>query len=73
VRLAGRTIVVRARGTGGRRLRSRSLHLSQTATEEGAEAALGPDGWLTITLRTERPAARSRGPDLEPTATRRKL
>ena len=55
VQLAGRDVVVVARGTGGRQLRSRSFWLSEAVVEDGAEADYEPDGSLTITLRKARP------------------
>jgi len=51
VRLNGRKVIVLASTAGGRRLRSRSLRLSEEATEEGAEADYEADGSLTITLQ----------------------
>jgi HSP20 family molecular chaperone IbpA len=54
VRLAGRDVVVIAQGNGGRPLCSRSLWLSETAVEDGAQADYEPDGSLTITLRKAR-------------------
>jgi len=59
VQLSGRDVVVIAQGNGGRQLRSRSLWLSETAVEDGAQADYEPDGSLTITLRKAR---RSGGP-----------
>ena len=59
VQLAGRDVAVIAQGNGGRQLRSRSLWLSETAVEDGAQADYEPDGSLTITLRKAR---RSGGP-----------
>src|SRR6266403_4995670 len=55
VQLAGRNVVVIAQGSGGRRLRSRSLWLSKAAVEDGAQADYESDGSLTITLRKARP------------------
>jgi HSP20 family molecular chaperone IbpA len=51
VRLNGRKVIVLASTAGGRRLRSKSLRLSEEATEEGAEADYEADGSLTITLQ----------------------
>ncbi len=53
LQLAGRDVVVIAQGSGGRALRSRSLWLSETAVEDGAQVDYEPDGSLTITLRKE--------------------
>ena len=55
VQLAGRDVVVTARGSGGRHLRSRSLWLSEPVVEDGAQADYEPDGSLTITLRRAHP------------------
>jgi HSP20 family molecular chaperone IbpA len=54
VRLNGRKVIVLARTTGGRRLRSRSLQLSEEVVEEGAEADYEADGSLVITLKRPR-------------------
>jgi HSP20 family molecular chaperone IbpA len=54
VRLNGHKVIVLASTVGGRRLRSRSLRLSEEATEEGAEADYEADGSLTITLQKVR-------------------
>jgi len=54
VRLNGRKVIVLASTVGGRRLRSRSLRLSEEATEEGAAADYEADGSLTITLQKAR-------------------
>jgi len=54
VELAGREVVVVARGSGGRQLRSRSFWLSEAGVEDGAEADYEPDGSLTITLQKAR-------------------
>jgi len=54
VRLNGHKVIVLASTVGGQRLRSRSLRLSEEATEEGAEADYEADGSLTITLQKVR-------------------
>jgi len=54
VRLAGRKVVVLARGIDGRQLRSRSLRLADAPFEGGAQADYEPDGSLTITLQKAR-------------------
>jgi len=54
VRLAGRKVVVLARGIDGRQLRSRSLRLADAPVEGGAQADYQPDGSLTITLQKAR-------------------
>ena len=51
VQLAGRKVVVLARTVHGKRLRSRSLRLSEEAVEDDAEADFAPDGSLTIVLQ----------------------
>jgi HSP20 family molecular chaperone IbpA len=51
VQLSGRKVVVLAQGTDGRRLRSRSLHVSEDVMEDGAQADYEPDGTLVLTLQ----------------------
>ena len=51
VQLLGRKVVVLARTLRGKRLRSRSLRLSEAVTEDSAQADYNSDGSLTITLQ----------------------
>ncbi|HXJ34037.1 MAG TPA: hypothetical protein VMS22_08345 [Candidatus Eisenbacteria bacterium] len=51
VQVAGRRVVVLGQAVAGEQRRSRSLRLSQTVVEEGAQAAFDSDGSLTVTLR----------------------
>jgi len=51
VQLSGNVVVVLAKGTDGRRLRSRSLRLSAEVVETGAQADYEPDGTLVLTLQ----------------------
>ena len=55
VQLAGRKVVVLGRSVHGKRVRSRSLRLSEAVVEDGAQADYDPDGSLTITLQKARP------------------